>query len=67
MSIDVFYTLARMVPAAMKPYKKDIIDVLNDLRFDKMKPVRDATLEAIQAMRDVPDSGVEQIKVKTDM
>jgi hypothetical protein len=26
------------------------------LKFDKMKPVREATLEALNALKDVPDS-----------
>lgn len=45
-----------MHPQTLKPYKKDIVDVLSDLKFDKMKPVREASNEALTAMKEVPDS-----------
>jgi hypothetical protein len=54
-SIDVIYTLSKMIPFVLKPYKRDLSDVLNDLRFDKIKPVREASLEALNALKDVPD------------
>jgi hypothetical protein len=56
MSIDTIYTFAKMHPQTLKPFKKDITDVLTDLKFDKMKLVREATNEALTALKDVPDS-----------
>lgn len=40
----------------MKPFKKDINEVLTDLKFDKMKLVREAANEALTALKEVPDS-----------
>ncbi len=59
MSLDVLCAISQMVPTALKPYKDDIVEILNELKFDKMKPVRDATLEALVALKEVPESGVE--------
>ena len=42
MSIDVIFTLSKMIPAVLRPYKEDILEILNELKFDKMKPVREA-------------------------
>ncbi len=58
MSIDTIYTFAKMHPQTLKSFKKDIIDVLTDLKFDKMKLVREATNEALTALKDVPDSAI---------
>lgn len=35
------------------PYRLDILQVLNHCRFDKYKPVREATLETIKLIKDV--------------
>ena len=56
MAIDTIYTFAKMHPQTLKPFKKDLVDVLSDLKFDKMKPVREATNEALNVLKDVPDS-----------
>jgi hypothetical protein len=37
----------------------DIADVLNELKFDKMKPVREASQEAMNALKYVPDSELD--------
>jgi len=55
MSIDVVYTLAKLHPHAMKPYKHNLIEILSELRFDKMKPVRDTCVEALTIVKEVPD------------
>jgi len=47
MAIDVIYTMAAILRDALIPYKNDILEVLNHSRSDKIKPVREATLEAI--------------------
>jgi hypothetical protein len=56
MAVDVVYTLAKIVPNSLKPYKLDLADVLNELKFDKMKPVREASSEAMNYLKNVPDS-----------
>jgi hypothetical protein len=55
MAIDVVYTLAKIHPLVLKPYKRELNDVLGELRFDKIKPVRDACLEALKAFKETPD------------
>jgi hypothetical protein len=47
MAIDVIYTMAAILKDVLSLYKKDILEVLNHSRTDKIKPVREATLEAI--------------------
>lgn len=53
LAIDVVYTFAAIVPNALIPFKQEITDVLNQSRFDKYKPVREATLEALQAVKKI--------------
>lgn len=59
MGIDVIYTLAKLYPPALKPYRNDLIEILNELKFDKMKPVREASNEALAMVKEVPESEVE--------
>ena len=47
MAIDVIYTMAEILKEPLIPYKQELLDVLNTTRTDKLKPVREATLEAI--------------------
>jgi len=56
-AIQAISTIARVVPITLKPFKQDVVEMLGDLRTDKMKPVRDAAVEALVAMKEVPDSG----------
>jgi len=54
MAIDVVYTLAAILPPTLSPYKDHFIEVLNESRFDKLKPIREATIEAMTALKDLP-------------
>ena len=65
MAIDVIYTMAAILKTALSPYKQEILEVLNTSRTDKNKPVREATLEAIQAVREIPDDQETSQNVKT--
>ena len=47
MAIDVIYTFAAILKDAIAPYKAEILEVLGETRTDKIKPVREASLEAI--------------------
>lgn len=61
MAIDVIYTYAAILKDAIIPFKAEILEVLNHSRFDKYKPVREATLEAYQAIKKLGgDDGVEE-------
>ena len=53
MSIDCIYTLAAILNDVVIPYKKEILDVLNQCWFDKMKPVWEATLEALSIIKEI--------------
>ena len=56
MSIDTIYTITKMHPVTLKPYKKELTDILTDLKFDKMKPVREVATETLNTLlREVPD------------
>jgi len=47
MAIDVVYTVSAILPTSIAPFKDHFLEVLNESRFDKQKPLRDATIEAI--------------------
>ena len=64
MAIDTIYTFTKMHPVSIKPFKKDINEVLQGLKFDKMKPVREATNEALNVLKDVPDMENAQVVEK---
>ena len=55
MAIDVIYTMAAILREALIPFKSEILEVLAHSRSDKNKLVREATLEAIQAVKEIPD------------
>ena len=54
MAIDVVYTVAAILPPTLAPYKDHFVEALNEARFDKQKPIREATIEAINALKDLP-------------
>lgn len=56
MAIDVVYTFAAILKDPLSSYKADLLEVLSVTRTDKVKPVREAALEAIQMVKEVPDS-----------
>jgi hypothetical protein len=53
MAIDVMYTIAAILKEVLLPYRLEILEVLNHCRFDKIKPVREATLEAINMIKEI--------------
>ena len=56
--IDVMYTIAAILGDVITPYTKEILEVLNHCRFDKIKPVREAAIEAINLIKDLDPSVV---------
>lgn len=61
MAIDVIYTLAAILAPTLAMYKDHLIEVLNESRFDKQKPIREATIEAISALKELPPGKQERI------
>lgn len=55
MAVDAILTLAKTHSFSLKPYRKEINDILNELRFDKIKPVRDATVDVLNLFKEIPD------------
>jgi hypothetical protein len=53
MAIDCMYTMAAILNDVIIPFKKQILGVLNQCRFDKMKPVREATVEAMNMIKEI--------------
>ena len=51
MSIDCIYTLSALLKDVILPFKWEILKVLTSCKYDKMKPVREATLEAISQIK----------------
>jgi late competence protein required for DNA uptake (superfamily II DNA/RNA helicase) len=47
MSIDVLYTFAAILKEKISPFKVEILEALSETRTDKIKPVREASLEAL--------------------
>ncbi len=47
MAIDVIYTFAAILKDPLCPYKNDILETLAITRTDKVKPVREAAIEAV--------------------
>ena len=45
-AIDVIYTLAALIPDVLIPFKQELVESLNNLRFDKFKQVRESCIEA---------------------
>lgn len=53
MGIDCVYTLAAILNDSVIPFKREILNALNNCWFDKMKPVREATVEAMNMIKDI--------------
>ena len=59
MAIDVVYSMAAILKETLGPYKSEILEVLNQLRLDKIKPVREAAIEAITAAKEISADDVQ--------
>mmetsp|Transcript_42873 Transcript_42873/g.41204 ORF Transcript_42873/g.41204 Transcript_42873/m.41204 type:complete len:131 (+) Transcript_42873:658-1050(+) len=66
MAIDVVFTVATIIPPSLAPYKDHFLEVLNESRFDKQKPIREATIEAINALKDLPPQKQQRV-ARSDM
>jgi hypothetical protein len=51
-AIDAIYSISAILKEEIQPYRVDIIKTLNTCRFDKVKPVREATLETIKLIKE---------------
>jgi hypothetical protein len=58
MAIDVIYTFAAILKEKMAEYKQEVMEAIGGSRTDKVKPVREAALEAIQMVRELPEGRV---------
>lgn len=45
--------MAAILKEEIEPFRIEILKVLNHCRFDKVKPVRDATLETIKLIKEM--------------
>lgn len=64
MSIDVVYTLAAIIQEVLEPFKYEVLEVLNHCRFDKIKPVREAAIEAINVIKEIASPQDEEVAKK---
>ena len=51
MAIDVCYTMAVILPETLAPYRDHFIESLGESRYDRIKPVREASIEALAAFK----------------
>jgi hypothetical protein len=51
-AIDAIYSMTAIIKEEIVPFKNDILRILNNCRFDKIKPVREATLETIKLLKE---------------
>lgn len=61
MAIDLVFTTATILPPSVAPYKEHFQELLNESRFDKLKPIREATIEAMTALKDLPPTQQRRI------
>ena len=52
-AIDAIYSMAAIIKEEIVPFKNEILRSLNHCRFDKIKPVREATLETIKLLKEI--------------
>lgn len=56
------YTIAAILGDVLVPYCKEILEVLNHCRYDKMKPVREAAIEAINLIKEIDPPVTEELQ-----
>ncbi|CDW74550.1 microtubule-associated protein spiral2-like [Stylonychia lemnae] len=54
-AIDLVLNIAKISPQSLRPYRKEINTILNQLRFDKIKPVRESTNEVLNLFKEIPE------------
>jgi len=52
-AIDAIYSMTAIVKEEVLPFRIEILQVLSHCKFDKIKPVRDATLETIKLIKEI--------------
>ena len=63
---EALYTLAAVVPAAVQPFADEVLNVLNKLRTDKARPVRESAVEAMNLYkRMASEPSVSKVNVKS--
>jgi hypothetical protein len=58
MAIDVVYTFAAILKEPLYSFKSDLLEILNMVRTDKVKPVREAVIEAISMVKEVGEGSI---------
>ena len=54
-AIDLVYNLAKINSQSLRPYRKELNITLGQLKFDKIKPVRESTNEILNLFKDIPE------------
>lgn len=52
-AIDAIYSMTAIIKEEIVPFRLDILQVLNQCRFDKYKPIREATTETIKLLKEI--------------
>lgn len=64
-AIDAVYSMAAIIKEEILPFKSELMRALNGCRFDKIKPVREATLETIKLLKEI-GGGSDAISTEED-
>lgn len=54
MAIDTVFAFSQMLPKAIAQYKDQFTEALGESRYDKNKPIRDSTADALNGLRELP-------------
>lgn len=52
--------MTAIIKEEILPYRGEILRALNNCRFDKVKPVREATLETIKLLKEIAPDSIEE-------
>jgi hypothetical protein len=65
-AIDAVYSMAAIIKEEILPFKNEILKSLNTCRFDKIKPVREATLETIKLLKEIAGDSAFSLSCEED-
>jgi hypothetical protein len=61
-AIDTVFAFSQLLPASISAYKEQFQEALGDSRYHKSKPIRDATIEALNGLRELPPAKQQRIE-----
>lgn len=65
-AIDSIIAFAKAHPLCLVSYKRELYDILSELKCDKIKPVREASMEALNIFKESTDLAINEEELKKD-